>query len=429
MRTRHLARPILAILGAALLPAMPHVIHAADAPDRVFVEPAAGAAPLVAFIDAARHTLDGEVYLASSKPVLSALEAAADRHVQVRINLEQHPYGTGSAVPALAYTSLAAHGVQVRWTSDVFTYTHAKYLVADDRSAWIGTMNWTTSAFTNNREFGLVDTDATVVRQAEAVFTADWAHSPYTGAAGALVLSPVNARSTLTSLIGGAHHTLDIYAEEVQDKGIVAALEAAAQRGVHVRVVCASAHDVATLRRAGAQVLIKKTPYIHAKVIVADAGAAFIGSENISATSLDHNRELGLVLHDRAAIAAVESTFTQDFGGTGGTSAPTPISSTHVSSGAFAVRVSVSPNSTRNGVKTTITATTSAGASCTVRVVYASGSASGSKFLATAQTADSSGGVSWTWKPSTHRPGPSTATVTCTLAGKRATGTAQFVVQ
>ena len=89
------------------------------------VEPRDGVAPLVAFIRAATRTLDGEVYLASSREVLRALEDAAGRHVAVRIDLERHPYGTGSAAPALVYRGLAAHGVQVRWTGRAFAYTHA----------------------------------------------------------------------------------------------------------------------------------------------------------------------------------------------------------------------------------------------------------------------------------------------------------------
>ena len=99
------------------------------------------------------------------------------------------------------------------------------------------------------------------------------------------------------------------------------------------------------------------------------------------------------------------------------------------SSGALRVRVSVSPDPTSDGTATTITGATSPGASCTVRVVYASGSASTSSALAGSQTAGSGGMVSWTWKPSTRRPGPATATVTCSLGGKTATGTAGFTIQ
>jgi hypothetical protein len=402
----HHARPVLHLFIAATvllrltLSAGAAPQHAAP-PDTVSVEPAAGTAPLLAFIAHARHTL-------------------------VRITLEQHPYGTGTAAPALVFRTLAAHGVQVRWSSPTFTYTHAKYLVADDQSAWIGTMNWTTSAFRSNREFGVLDTDPTVVHQAEGVFSADWAHVPYRGPAGALVLSPVNARATLAALITHARHTLEVYAEEVQDQELVADLAAAARRGVRVRVVAAGAAAAGVLRAAGVAVVIRQSPYIHAKAIVADTGAVFIGSEDLSATSLDHNRELGLVLHDEEAIATVERAFDADFGGATVPVSPAP---SPLPAGAFAVRVTVQPDPTSDGTPTTVTALTHPSAACTERVVYASGYAAVSRSLRRVETAGMGGTVRWTWTPDTSRPGEATANVSCTLDGRAAQGVARFDVR
>ena len=54
-------------------------------------------------------------------------------------------------------------------------------------------------------------------------------------------------------------------------------------------------------------------PYIHAKVIVADGWLAFVGSENFSATSLDENREVGLLLADTTALATITTTFERDW--------------------------------------------------------------------------------------------------------------------
>src|ERR1043166_6102924 len=71
-------------------------------------------------------------------------------------------------------------------------------------------------------------------------------------------------------------------------------------------------------------------------------------------------------------------------------------------------------------------ATAAPGAQCTARMVYASGSASGSASLKTTETAGSAGGVSWTWKPSTRGAGPATATVHCTLGAQSADGSAQI---
>jgi ABC-type dipeptide/oligopeptide/nickel transport system ATPase subunit len=62
--------------------------------------------------------------------------------------------------------------------------------------------------------------------------------------------------------------------------------------------------------------------YIHAKAIVADIGTAtakvFLGSENFSDNSLNHNRELGLIVSDSGVLSGVEQAFTSDFNHTSG---------------------------------------------------------------------------------------------------------------
>jgi cardiolipin synthase len=59
--------------------------------------------------------------------------------------------------------------------------------------------------------------------------------------------------------------------------------------------------------------------YVHAKAIVADYGTAiakvFVGSENFSDNSLNHNRELGLIVGDSGVMSGVETTFASDFAG------------------------------------------------------------------------------------------------------------------
>ena len=57
--------------------------------------------------------------------------------------------------------------------------------------------------------------------------------------------------------------------------------------------------------------------YIHGKVVEADYGTThakvFIGSENFSSTSLNRNRELGLITSDHAVMSSVARTFAADF--------------------------------------------------------------------------------------------------------------------
>ena len=53
--------------------------------------------------------------------------------------------------------------------------------------------------------------------------------------------------------------------------------------------------------------------YVHAEAIVVEGRRAFVGSENLSAASLDHNRELGVIVADTGAIQTLESTFDGDW--------------------------------------------------------------------------------------------------------------------
>ena len=88
----------------------------------------------------------------------------------------------------------------------------------------------------------------------------------------------------------------------------------------------------------------------------------------------------------------------------------------------LAVQVTVSPNPTSPGTKTTIQATTTAGAQCQVSVVYPSGTRSTARALQETQTAGADGTVLWTWTPSSKKAGQGKATVACTLGSQSGTG-------
>jgi len=56
-----------------------------------------------------------------------------------------------------------------------------------------------------------------------------------------------------------------------------------------------------------------RTLYLHAKAIVADGHTAFVGSQNFSTSSLDDNRELGIITNDRPVVEPVGATLASDF--------------------------------------------------------------------------------------------------------------------
>jgi phosphatidylserine/phosphatidylglycerophosphate/cardiolipin synthase-like enzyme len=52
---------------------------------------------------------------------------------------------------------------------------------------------------------------------------------------------------------------------------------------------------------------------MHAKTIIADSARAYVGSENLTANSLDHNREMGILLTDKALVETIERTALADW--------------------------------------------------------------------------------------------------------------------
>lgn len=283
----------------------------------VFVEPVDGRAPVLEEIDAAKESIDLEVYLLSDEEVIAALERAHARGVHVRVMLEQHPFGGSGTTPAV-FARLQQAGIDIRWTNPAFTFSHIKLFVVDRKTAVIMNQNLSGTSFTKNREFGAVSTRPDDVTAALAIFEADWTRGAEPDP-GPLVVSPTNARKQLVGLIDGTTRALDVYAEVMRDPAIMDALKRAAGRGVEVRLVMSgregddNSKERAALAAAGVQVHLVNRVYIHAKMLLADGERAYIGSQNFTATSLDQNRELGLILDDPVALSRLERNFANDF--------------------------------------------------------------------------------------------------------------------
>jgi phosphatidylserine/phosphatidylglycerophosphate/cardiolipin synthase-like enzyme len=209
-------------------------------------------------------------------------------------------------------------GVDVTWASARFTYTHEKCFIIDNTTAWIDTMNATYSARTANREYLVPDTDPADIAEAEAIFEADHAGATIKPT-GKLVVSPVSMRSGIENLIAGAKTSLQFEVEEFDDGDIASAMCAATKRGVKAEGLLSNATQsstgkstVTTLKGCGVPMKMLATPYVHAKAIVVDGARAYIGSANFSPTSLDQNRELGVITADSTAVGTVAKTIAGD---------------------------------------------------------------------------------------------------------------------
>ncbi len=285
---------------------------------RVIVEPSDMGAALVAAIRGAQRSVHMTMYLLSAREVISALTDARARGVEVQVLLNRAI--PGGAMPNEAvFATLTAAGVSARWSSSRFSFTHEKCVIVDGAEAWIMTMNTTGAGLNGNREFLAIDREPDDVRDAEAVFRADFSDAPFPAYTGRLLLSPINAQARLVALVRTATRTIDLESESLEDRTTAAALIARARAGVRVRAVisdttptASSMRTLADLTAAGITVRVLATPYMHAKAIVVDGARAYVGSANVTYVSLTSNRELGVLFDDPAEVRRVADTLAAD---------------------------------------------------------------------------------------------------------------------
>jgi phosphatidylserine/phosphatidylglycerophosphate/cardiolipin synthase-like enzyme len=320
--------------------------------------------------DAARKEIViAQFYVASQSgsrldDVIEHLAAAGARGVRIRFLMEER--GKSASDPAtierlraipklefrfLEYGKLSENGI-----------IHAKYLVVDGRSAYLGSQNFDWRALAHIHETGVKIDDPVVAAQMQAIFEFDWqaqsliaqglpvpapkrAAVPPARGNIYLVASPAAAtpagigdsEAELVDLLGqarseidvqlldyaplsyGPHHTRPYYAT------IDNALRAAQARGVRIRLMVSNwnteepaiAHlkslavlpgveiRIVTLPQA-AQGFIPYARVIHTKAMAIDGKIAWIGTSNWAGGYLDKSRNLELVLRDEAFARRIQ---------------------------------------------------------------------------------------------------------------------------
>ena len=302
-------------------PATPPVAGTGMAAVRQFIVlPDDGIQPLLDLIDAAGSRVYMKMYLLTDTRIVDALSRAQGRAADVRVMIEENPFGAGNSAQQ-ALDLLKQAGLRTKSANPAFRLTHEKSFVIDD-TAVILTANMTKAAFSRNREFGVVIAEPADVEEVAAAFIADWERSAFTPGRPDLVWSPDNSREQIDRVIEAAVNSLDVYAEVVLDARHVHKLAQAARRGVRVRLLISppsqgetnsSSPGLDELQAGGVGVRTVRSPYIHAKAFVADGALAYTGSVNISTASMDFNRELGVLLADRGSIQRMTDAFERDW--------------------------------------------------------------------------------------------------------------------
>ena len=136
---------------------------------RVVVAPLDARARVTAALDAAHTSVAIEVEELSDADFVTRLIGARDRGVELSIVV---PARDRSAATNAAVARLSDAGVAVR--ALVTPTLHAKAMVVDHRTTYLGSINFTRASFDDNREVGVIETDPATASRVGAVLAGDW---------------------------------------------------------------------------------------------------------------------------------------------------------------------------------------------------------------------------------------------------------------
>jgi phosphatidylserine/phosphatidylglycerophosphate/cardiolipin synthase-like enzyme len=284
-------------------------------PVEIAATPEAGEQPYLDALATAQTQIRVEIYEMGYGGILDTLTAKLAAGVKVRIIFDQ----SEKSVNQKYYDMLAAAGAECMWSSTQFTYQHAKFFVVDNQVAVISTGNFSkTYSIDLERNFVATDRDQADLADLISLFDADWAGTAPQMNCTRMVLSPINSRSRVLDVINHAQSTLTIESMQFADSQVRAAVAARVHAGVAVRAMIADSGWISTNAEAatflkGLGLTPKYILHLHTKVLVADGNMAYMGSENLSLTSLDHNREVGVVVTDPSELAPLTTTFEKDW--------------------------------------------------------------------------------------------------------------------
>jgi phosphatidylserine/phosphatidylglycerophosphate/cardiolipin synthase-like enzyme len=285
-------------------------------PAEAFVAPTGVQSRITSLIDGAQTSLDVQMYLFTVTTIADRIIAAKNRGVAVRVLLDPDHDGNANVRSKLIDAT-----VPTRDAPAIYSFSHAKYLLIDNKMVVIMSLNFNVDAMSSERNYGMITRDPDDIADTKAIFDMDWAAAtgeskPADLACTRLIVSPNNAKQRLVDFIKSAKTTLDVEAMYISDDSVRAAIVDAKKRGVTVRVILETSSDnneIKALFAANAITVKDANSFsLHAKLLIAD-GVAFVGSENFSITALTKNRELGAFVFEPGPAALIQQQFDADW--------------------------------------------------------------------------------------------------------------------
>lgn len=302
------------------------------AKQKILVFPEDGKKKIVQTIATAKKSLKIMAYNISDPDIIRAINTKA-KSIPVTIILSNNRY-SHEMTEGNANRINLNNKVQVKTNPQHLNQMHAKIMIIDDRVAFVGTGNWDSESLVGSnllhssgaRDFAVMVTNQNIVSLLKDIFDADFYNKRKHFNHQQIVVAPDNQRTKLLELIASAKHSIHIYQQSIQDRGIVKALIRAIQDGVKVKVLMQpypfnkkfdyNVEHQKLLTQSGAEIYLSNKYYIHAKVMVIDQATnnrkMYIGSCNFYSPSIDEGREIGIIVNDRDSVAKIIQTFAND---------------------------------------------------------------------------------------------------------------------
>jgi phosphatidylserine/phosphatidylglycerophosphate/cardiolipin synthase-like enzyme len=265
--------------------------------DRVVVDPAERRALVLQVIRRARRRLALTIFRCNDADVLDAVATAVARGVEVDVLLTRRARGWRQRLDRLQLR-LERMGARVTRHGARATKHHAKYIVVDRGPLLVASFNLTRKCFSRTCDFGVLTWDPRAVADAWRLFNADLQKRRLTAATSSassrLVVGPEWAAPAVHALLSSARRDIRIIDHKLDDPTVIRLLDQKVREGVrveHVHSRTVGRHDA------------------HGKITIVDGRTALVGSLALSATSLGLRRELGLLVHEPAAVRRLETFF------------------------------------------------------------------------------------------------------------------------
>lgn len=258
-----------------------------------------------------------QTYELTEKRVKSRIEEKARQGVQFRIMIENQKYQQfQNTFKKLSEQRSGLHSIKLISDEHMPTsYLHSKITLADS-GFWIQSSNLTHSTFAKNREHLFRSEHPAILQSLKRLFDKDFSGEELKieDLHPNLVVCNLNCRAVITDLLSWAQKSITIQTQYLTDPALFNLIAEKSQTLKFQAIFSDTEHNHELPNYFGkGQVRLLKKPYVHTKMILVDDEILLLGSMNLSANSLDKNREIWILILDPDLITQFKKGFELDW--------------------------------------------------------------------------------------------------------------------